>query len=130
MLSISEKEEMFNVYKSFKPPLKELNQGLDPSSKLIEYEPKKENDLEKRISKCFEDRLLNEFNQFQSYNDELKLTKKMQELNEKGLITINYGNASSGSKNDEELISIETKEKAKYLGFGFLIGIIFTILLA
>lgn len=118
---------MYNVCKSFKPRLRELNSGLDPSDKPIEYEPKKDKNI---LEEIVEKKTISEFTNFLNYNEELKLTQKMRELNDKGLITINYGIASNGSKNDEELISPETKEKAKYIGVGFLIGIIFTILLA
>jgi hypothetical protein len=120
MLSLTEKEEMYNVYKAFsKPPLSELNRGLIKEEKPIEYEPKRErNPLEDYVEKKTKE----EFNNFLSYNEDLKITKRIQELNEKGVLSINYGST-------KEEMPLEAKQKGEFYLYGLLTGIIITILL-
>lgn len=79
--------------------------------------------LKNPLESYVEERTNKEFGEFLRYNEDLRFTKKMKELENKGVISVK----ANEPVYEEDVFSPETKIKAKYIGIGFAIGLLFAI---
>jgi hypothetical protein len=111
--------------------LEHLN-NVDYSKPVLIYPPdyKEERKQSNPFEDTFKSYFKNAFQEFLVQNDNAKIDQRVRELEKTGIITIHWDKVNKKEeKGEPEVLSDETKQKARIFFIGFGLGMLVTILI-